>query len=107
MKFQFSTALTILSAALLLNAPQTSQSDDYTHFVRQIQMPEAAEYDMDVEQEGSRQSNLPINPNGARFELWTVKADPLTALSRTAHAAHLRTRAPQRCPHAASTSPHT
>lgn len=79
MKFQFSTALTILSAALLLNAPQTSQSGDYTHFVRQIQMPEAAEYDMDVEQAGARQSDLPINPNGARFELWTVKADPLTS----------------------------
>jgi hypothetical protein len=52
---------------------------DYTFFVRQVQMPDAAEWDVTVAQDGSQQSPLAINPNGARFELWTVKANPLTS----------------------------
>ena len=56
---------------------------DYTFFVRQIQMPEPSDgsggWDVDVEQDGTQQSPLAINPNGARFELWTLKADPLTS----------------------------
>ena len=69
----------IVGSLLLLGIPSIKAQDEYTFFVRQIQMPDAAEYDTDVEQRGSRQSQLPINPNGARFELWTVKADPLTS----------------------------
>lgn len=57
----------------------TLKAGDYTFFVRQIQMPDAAEWDVTVAQEGSQQSPLAINPNGARFELWTVKANPLTS----------------------------
>lgn len=54
-------------------------TDDYTFFVRQLQMPDEAEWDMSVQKQGQTQSPLAINPNGARFELWTVKASPLTS----------------------------
>ncbi|MEC5127932.1 hypothetical protein VSU19_14295 [Verrucomicrobiales bacterium BCK34] len=54
-------------------------ADEYTFFVRQLQMPDEAEWDMSVEQNGQAQSPLAINPNGARFELWTVKSSPLTS----------------------------
>ncbi|MEX2580285.1 MAG: hypothetical protein WD342_14600 [Verrucomicrobiales bacterium] len=59
--------------------PSIVQAGDYTYFIRQIQMPDEVEWDVTVEQSGSQQSPLEINPNGARFELWTVKADPLTS----------------------------
>lgn len=59
--------------------PPTVHSEDYTYFIRQIQMPDAAEYDVSVAMQGSQMSPLAINPNGARFELWTVKANPLTS----------------------------
>lgn len=72
--------LQLLTAFILGGLSQSLQADDdYTYFVRQIQMPDAAEWDMSVAQEGSAQSPLAINPNGARFELWTVKASPLTS----------------------------
>ncbi|NLT69556.1 MAG: hypothetical protein GXX91_02530 [Verrucomicrobiaceae bacterium] len=54
-------------------------AQDYTYFVRQIQMPDEAEWDVSVDQSGSQQSPLAINPNGARFELWTVRSNPLTS----------------------------
>jgi len=62
-----------------LTPEQAQAQDDYTFFVRQLQMPDEAEWDVDVEQTGTQQSPLAINPNGARFELWTLKADPLTS----------------------------
>jgi hypothetical protein len=64
---------------LLSFATSFAKANDYTFFVRQIQMPDAAEWDVTVAQTGSQQSPLAINPNGARFELWTVKANPLTS----------------------------
>lgn len=66
-------SLGLLAATTLLPA------DDFTHFIRQIQLPDELEWDVDVSQTGSQQSALPINPNGARFELWTVKTSPLTS----------------------------
>ncbi len=50
----------------------------YTNFVRQVQMPSSVIWDSTVIPEGQQLSALAINPGGARFELWTVKADPLT-----------------------------
>ena len=50
-------------------APALKSADDYTFFIRQLQMPDEAEWDMSVEQKGQAQSALAINPNGARFEL--------------------------------------
>lgn len=71
------TILTLLLIfAVILPATAT---DDYTFFVRQIQMPDEAEWDVTITQKGSQQSPLAINPNGARFELWTVRSNPLTS----------------------------
>ncbi len=56
-----------------------AQAQNYTYFVRQVQMPDEAEWDVSVSQQGTQQSPLAINPNGARFELWTVRSNPLTS----------------------------
>lgn len=50
----------------------------YTNFVRQVQLPSGVLWDATVTPEGQQLSPLPINPGGARFELWTIKSDPLT-----------------------------
>jgi len=68
------------SLALLAGfAASFVQAGDYTFFVRQLQMPDEAAWDVSVNQEGSQQSPLAINPNGARFELWAVRSNPLTS----------------------------
>lgn len=71
----------IAATAITLPATPTNADDDYTFFVRQIQLNPTGEleWDMDVAQEGSEQSPLPINPFGARFELYTIKSSPLTS----------------------------
>ena len=71
--------VTALSLFAFLLPGSTQANDDYTFFIRQIQLPDELEHDAAVDQKGSRESELAINPNGARFELWTVKADPLTS----------------------------
>lgn len=53
-------------------------SPTFTNFIRQIQYPSGVQYDVSVAPTGTRQSPLEINPGGARFELWTVQASPLT-----------------------------
>lgn len=53
----------------------------YTNFVRQVQLPSNVIWDVSVtpeSPEGGQLSPLAIDPGGARFELWTVKSDPLT-----------------------------
>jgi hypothetical protein len=50
----------------------------YTNFVRQIQLPSGVLWDASVTPAGEQLSPLAINPGGARFELWTIKSDPLT-----------------------------
>lgn len=72
-RFFFCTAFALCLSQLVAFA------DDYTFFVRQIQLPDEGEWDVSVDQNGTRQSELPINPHGARFELWTVKSSPLTS----------------------------
>ncbi len=52
--------------------------DTYTNFVRQVQLPTNVVWDVTVTDEGEQLSPLAIDPGGARFELWTVKSDPLT-----------------------------
>lgn len=66
----------LLTFAMLLSVVR---ADDYTFFVRQLQMPDEVAWDVTIAQAGSRQSPLAINPNGARFELWTVRSNPLTS----------------------------
>ncbi len=70
--------LSLVGLSGVFPTPATA-ADEYTYFVRQLQMPDEAEWDMSVEQKGQTQSPLAINPNGARFELWTVKSSPLTS----------------------------
>lgn len=50
----------------------------YTNFVRQVQLPTNVVRDVSVPPTGEQLSPLTIDPGGARFELWTVKSDPLT-----------------------------
>jgi hypothetical protein len=50
----------------------------FTNFVRQVQLPSGVVWDSSVLPAGEQFSALAINPGGARFELWTVKDDPLT-----------------------------
>lgn len=69
--------LLLLSSALF--SLPAAADDDYTFFIRQVQMPDALIWDVAVDQQGSQLSPLAINPNGARFELWTVKSSPLTS----------------------------
>lgn len=53
----------------------------YTNFIRQVQLPDVPSGTVahinDVTGTGEQDSPLPINPNGARFELWTVRSQPL------------------------------
>jgi len=51
-----------------------AQSDTYTNFIRQIQLPSDVQWDVYVDSAGSRQSALEINPGGARFELNAVNS---------------------------------
>lgn len=50
----------------------------YSNFVRQVQLPSGVLWDASVTPSGEQLSPLAINPGGARFELWTIKSDPLT-----------------------------
>ncbi|MDP3850890.1 MAG: hypothetical protein Q8Q59_10325 [Luteolibacter sp.] len=52
--------------------------DIYTNFVRQVQFPTKVVHDVTTLPVGEMLSPLAIDPGGARFELWTVKSDPLT-----------------------------
>ncbi|MGB6222689.1 hypothetical protein [Haloferula sp.] len=74
--------LLAIAALLATSGSALGQAADfYTNFVRQVQlepgMPEVR-WDVSVLPEGEQLSPLAINPGGARFELWTVKSDPLT-----------------------------
>jgi hypothetical protein len=50
----------------------------YTNFIRQVQLPTNVIWDLAVQPSGEVLSPLAIDPGGARYELWTVKSDPLT-----------------------------
>lgn len=69
-----------LCAALLLSSPLLAQNGaTFTNFIRQVQLPTGVEWDVGVATTGETLSPLAIDPGGARFELWTVKATPLTS----------------------------
>lgn len=78
-KFCLLSAL-MLSDVRIVEAQNTSEG--YTNFIRQVQLPyEPARITRDVyvTPTGEQLSPLEINPGGARFELHTVKATPLTS----------------------------
>ena len=76
MKSRFSRIVLLLLTAA---SSATAQSAVFTNFIRQVQLPTGVQWDASVAAAGEELSQLPINPGGARFELWTVKATPLTA----------------------------
>lgn len=52
----------------------------YTNFIRQIQMPSGVEWELgNIAANGERESGLSVADDGARFELWTIKSNPLTS----------------------------
>lgn len=51
-----------------------SEGQVFTNLIRQVQINSNAEWDVPVAKVGQQQSPLPINPGGARFELWTLKS---------------------------------
>ncbi len=68
---------TPLIATMVLAASMPSlwaQAANFTNFIRQVQYPTEVIWDMTVAAAGQRQSALPIDPGGARFELWTVNS---------------------------------
>ena len=69
----------IACALTVLSCLHPVKAADYTFFLRQVQMPNDAAWDVSVGQGGNQLSPLAINPNGARFELWTVRNSPLTS----------------------------
>lgn len=78
---QFCLLLVIALASAHLAGAQ-STSDGFTNFIRQVQLPyepDRITRDVYVSESGEQLSPLEINPGGARFELHTVKADPLTS----------------------------
>jgi len=58
--------------SVLGTLPAFSQASNFTNFIRQVQYPGGIVWDMTVPQAGETFSALPIDPGGARFELWTV-----------------------------------
>lgn len=76
----FFAAAVALPLAPLAKAQTTAEG--FNNFIRQIQLPyepDRITRDIYVEQSGEQLSPLAINPNGANFELHTVKATPLTS----------------------------
>lgn len=85
MKIKIQSAIIPAIVFLLAGSPVKAQNtaSGYTNFIRQVQLPyEPDRITRDVyvsknSEPGGQQSALEINPNGARFELHTVKAQPL------------------------------
>lgn len=59
---------------LALSSQAWSQAAGYTNFIRQTQFPTGVIWDMTVGAAGTDLSKLPIDPGGARFELWTINS---------------------------------
>lgn len=76
----FLTRLTCLFGATA--AVATADTTTFTNFIRQVQLPTGVQWDVSVaalSPAGGTLSPLAIDPGGARFELWTVKSNPLTS----------------------------
>lgn len=76
MKAQFLISIALLAAACLTARGQAGAS--YTNFLRQVQLPSNVRWDVPVSAAGTQLSPLAIDPGGARFELWSVRDEPLT-----------------------------
>ena len=78
MKRRLAHLTPLLLAACPLAA--SAQTAGYTNFVRQIQSTSGVQWQLDsVAAAGSQWSPQTVDKGGARFELWTVMASPLTS----------------------------
>jgi len=70
----------LISAVLFAFPLFAEDTPVYTNYLRQYQTPSNVVWDCSdaVASSGSQLSALAINPGGARFDLWTIKASPLT-----------------------------
>lgn len=79
----------ILTALVVSALAANAQTVTYTNFIRQFQTPTNVVWDSssNVVPASSRESDLAINPGGARFELWTVAntSPPTSYLLDTAY----------------------
>jgi hypothetical protein len=74
------TPLLLAAIGLVSSGAALAQNGStFTNFIRQVQLPTGVEWDMGVAATGESLSPLSIDPGGARFELWTVMASPLTS----------------------------
>ena len=72
-----------IAASITCSLGQAVETINYVNYIRQWQMPSDVSWDAesDVLANGTRLSKLPINPGGARFDLWTMKSSSLTGLT--------------------------
>ena len=73
--------LRLLFADVSLLLPQSllaQNGSTFTNIIRQVQLPDGPDWDVGVAVSGAVLSPLAIDPGVARFELWTIKATPLT-----------------------------
>jgi hypothetical protein len=68
-------------SAIFAGIDCSAQGINYTNFIRQVQYPTGVQWDATVASAGQQLSALRIDPGGARFELWTVKASPFASYS--------------------------
>lgn len=73
--FHFTT-----TALMLCSSHAWSQTGTYTNFIRQVQFPGPVQRDASCATAGQRESELPIDPGGARFELHTVTSNGTTLI---------------------------
>ncbi len=74
-----SAFFTVLAIACTSGAQSQTTAAGYTNFIRQVQMSSGVQWDASVAATGEGISSLPIDTGGSRFELWTVRASPLTS----------------------------
>ncbi len=82
MKTKYLIKLGVFTALICGVNAQVANSN-FTNFIRQVQLPETpvrVEREVAVAAVGQILSPLEINPNGARFELHTIQASPLSSM---------------------------
>jgi len=72
----------LFGVLLGISAAFAQSADEFTNYFVQIELPEDGEpappHYVYVSDQGQQLSPLQINPGGARFELWTIRNNPLT-----------------------------
>lgn len=75
--------LCLVATTLALGFTSAVETVSYTNYIRQYQMPQGTTWDASstIAANGSKLSDLAINPGGARFDLWTVKSSSVSGLT--------------------------